>query len=61
MIAFVTRRAGDRRGDLEAESFARKEQRRKPERRIPQVGETSFDEFDRWKKGQEIALTGGKQ
>ncbi|HSG23877.1 MAG TPA: hypothetical protein VLA64_13065, partial [Azonexus sp.] len=45
----LVRLAGDRRNEAEREGFASRERRRRPERRIPEVGETSFEEFERWK------------
>lgn len=49
-VPYKVRRAGDRRLDEMGWSFAGKEQRRIPERRIPEIEETSFAEFERWKK-----------
>ncbi|PKO88904.1 MAG: hypothetical protein CVU16_13095 [Betaproteobacteria bacterium HGW-Betaproteobacteria-10] len=57
--ALVTRRADDRRGDVAVEGLTRREQRRKPERRIPEIKEVSFEEFERWKNAKKLALTGG--
>jgi len=49
-IPFKVRRAGDRRLDEAVAWFTGKERRRTPERRIPEVSETSFAEFERWKR-----------
>lgn len=49
-VPFYVRRAGDRRLDEAAAWFPGKERRRIPERRIPEVSETSFAEFERWKR-----------
>lgn len=49
-VQYKVRRAGDRRLDEMGWSFAGKERRRIPERRIPEIEETSFAEFERWKK-----------
>ena len=49
-VPFNVRRAGDRRLDEAIAWFPGKERRRIPERRIPEVEETSFAEFERWKR-----------
>lgn len=49
-VPFKVRRAGDRRLDEAVAWFTGKERRRIPERRIPEVEETSFAEFERWKR-----------
>ena len=41
---------GDRRGELTDQATSGKEWRRLPERRMPEVGKASFDEFERWRK-----------
>lgn len=49
-VPFKVRRADDRRLDEAVAWFTGKERRRIPERRIPEVEETSFAEFERWKR-----------
>lgn len=49
-VPFKVRRAGDRRLDDTAGGFTGREMRRTPERRIPEVEETSFAEFERWQR-----------
>lgn len=48
--AFKEREGGDRRTREMERTFAGKEWRRLPERRMPEVERCSFDEFERWKK-----------
>lgn len=52
-VPFKVRRAGDRRLDEAVAWFTGKERRRIPERRIPEVEETSFAEFERWKRSSD--------
>lgn len=52
-VPFKVRRVGDRRFDDAAVGFTGRERRRIPERRIPEVEETSFAEFERWKRSSD--------
>lgn len=44
------RSGGDRRVELIDQATSGKEWRRLPERRMPEVGKASLDEFERWRK-----------
>ncbi|WP_066879305.1 hypothetical protein [Dechloromonas denitrificans] len=53
-VPFKVRRAGDRRLDEAVAWFTGRERRRTPERRIPEVEEASFAEFERWKRQSDL-------
>lgn len=48
--AFIERSGKDRRAEESIGALRGREWRRSPERRLPEVSDSSFEEFDRWKK-----------
>jgi hypothetical protein len=48
--AFIERSGKDRRTEESNGVLRGREWRRSPERRLPEVSDSSFEEFDRWKK-----------
>lgn len=47
---FIERSGKDRRAEESNGVLRGREWRRSPERRLPEVSDSSFEEFDRWKK-----------
>jgi hypothetical protein len=47
---FIERSGKDRRAEESNGMLRAKDWRRRPERRLPEVSDSSFEEFDRWKK-----------